>query len=204
MAKRYTQDMWAEIKKAGDPAPSLDFIEKILEGDPEEMINHDELVRRIVGYFRSITATVEDDDGNQRTIWTQAPSKGALALSIGVQWTKLNDYVRGTYSPKHTPYRTGTPNKSQIIATEDFDIIRKAFAIIESFYEQKLAAGGNVTGSIFWLLNTGTGAWTNDHTVKLEQAEPPKPEISLDDLPVLDIPEGVTIDMAELPKFEEE
>ena len=204
MGERHFTKMWADTKRAGTPAPTMEFIEAILTGEDDTMISHEELLKRVTGYFRGITAEVPDENGDIHTIWTQAPSKGQFALAIGIPWNTLMDYIRGYYTngkhPHGREYGTARVDRQRLIAKEDFPILRKAYALIESFYEQKLAAGGNCTGSIFWLLNAKSG-WTNDHVVEVRAVEE-KPVMKLEDLPPLpEIEEQRTL--AELPDFDE-
>lgn len=200
-----TKRAWKEVKKAGTPAPTMAFIHQILEeSEPTTMIPHEELVRRISSYFAGITETTIDENGVERSVWITAPSKKAFALSIGIPWVKLNDYIIGEYH-KGRPY-TDHPHSTRLISNEDIPLLRKAYEIIESFYEEKLSSGVNPGGLIFWLLNTQTPAgWTNDHTVQVVQTEA-KPEITLADVPQLEVDDsdlyGKNINMADLPKFD--
>lgn len=199
MGEHYTKKLWADLVKGGDPAPTMEFIESVLTGDDEQMISHEELLKRVTGYFRGITAEVVDDNGDIHTVWTQAPSKKHFALALGIPWETLCDYIRGYYRPGK-PYSETKPDRQRLIATEDFPILRKSYALIEAFYEQKLSAGGNCTGSIFWLLNSKTG-WTNDHTIEIQHTESPKQIVKLDDLPELPDSTVKVNDLDALPEY---
>ncbi len=60
----------------------------------------------------------------------------------------------------------------QKINTNDFDLIRKAYALIEDFYEQKLGDNRNNAGVIFWLNNRENSRWSNEQEFKFGTVEP--------------------------------
>lgn len=198
--QRYQQKIWNAIKAGGDAAPTWEFVEQIFDQKEEEaMISRDELKRRIVNYFRSITAVIIDDDGNERTIWTTNPTKSSFALAINIDKDTIARYIKGSFNGKSYNDR---PGPRQIVATEDFDLLRKAHLIIESFYEGRLGSNGNPAGSIFWLLNLKAD-WSNENTVTVRQVEERKQLMSLEDLPALPaLGEAADIDPRDLPEYD--
>lgn len=151
---------WEELKKAGGITINVSDMERLFEESDGIMISREELVCRVTNYFRGCMQEVIDGDtGEMITTWKRNPTKTGLALAVGVDTQTLVDYCKGTNS-HGKPYTTkNAPNK--VVSSDDFDIIRKAYALIENFYEEKLAENRNNAGAIYWLNNRENTKWSN-------------------------------------------
>lgn len=150
---------WNEIRKAGGLAISIDEMTRLFAESEDKMISRNELIFRVTEYFKSCLQETIDEDGNPATIWRRNPTKTGLALSIGVEPQTLIDYVKGINSSGKPYSDRNAPNK--IISKDDFDIVRKAYSLIESFYEEKLGENRNNAGVIYWLNNRENSKWSN-------------------------------------------
>jgi hypothetical protein len=138
---------------------------------------------RIKDFFNSVIAVEELEDGKFASTWIKAPTKSELAMRLGVDPTTLARYAIGYNNGQ--PYTSGKANRSKINKA-DFDLVRKAYTIIESYYEGKLSANVNANGIIFWLLNISKTKWSNENEVLLtaqkgkawEENMPTKEEIA--------------------------
>lgn len=180
-----TVENWQRLKKGGQLAPCLDNVsELITDVDNHYTLSHDELVSRIIYFFKSCTEVTIDEAGNEVTKWKTAPTKNMLALCLGISREALTDTVSGLASNKK-PISKDNPAHNRRIAIEDIEIVKRAYMLIESYYEGSLVGSGSPVGSIFWLLNSRTPEWSNDHTStiihKKEVAEP----LTADELPQL-------------------
>lgn len=171
----HLQKAWEELKKGGK-APPIAAIFDYLEDD-QEMLSREEVLSRIHSYFSEIiNLSVDDVTGEEVYIWTTAPTKSGLSKALGIDNTTLANYCNGVTS-------SGRPlsdkeNPKRRVSNEDIPIIRKAIAVIESYYETSLTNGRNPTGAIFWLLNRDSAKWTNDHnkTITIEHTRRQTPE----------------------------
>lgn len=165
----FMASQWDSIRKNGGIAPSPQQLEQIFkkEGDDTVTLTREETQKIITDYFEScISVTRDEETGEEGFIWRVNPTKTALALNLGVSTDTLVDYCRG-HDSKGTYYKMQGFSPAQRIATKDFDLVRKAYALIEAFYEQQLALNKNNSGSIFWLLNSQNTRWSNTQDVNI-------------------------------------
>lgn len=164
----YLARSWDDIRKAGGLAPPIDVISNYLhDGGETDMaqLTRQQVTDKIVEYFKSVTETcVDSDSGEIVTRWTENPTKSGLAMALGVCTDTLTRYLNnerngGTYS---------LDNSNSYISPADFDLLRKASTIIESFYESRLGLNQNNSGSIFWLLNKKNNHWSNQQQIVVE------------------------------------
>ena len=198
---QYMVRAWEEAKKAGGLSYSPEQIEAILEESDDVVLTRAEVKDRISAYFQSCLMLSQDEDTQEENyVWRRNPTKSGLALALGVSPQTVVDYVKGT-DRRGNIYKAEGENKGrQKIATADFDLIRKAYILIEDFYEQKLGDNRNNAGVIFWLNNKENTRWSNEQEFKfgvveneerrvLTAAELPKlgdyAKIQSDDLPQL-------------------
>lgn len=168
----FMQDQWTTIAKDGSLAMDAGQIKDFLEdgGGEDVTLTRQELIERITNYFKSCMRETEDKEtGEIINKWVRNPTKGGLAISIGVELQTLIDYVKGHDSTGRR--YTDKARASRRVATEDFDVIRKAYALIEAFYEEKLALNRNNAGAIFWLVNSRERQWTNEHKVTVSNEQ---------------------------------
>lgn len=164
--KRFMVRQWEDIKKAGSLTFSIETMKDLLQGSNAEMLTREQLIDRITGYFNScIKVVIDEDTGEQMTTWAKNPTKTELALVIGVDKQTLCDYVSGKNS-KGDSFSYDRPDVKRVVATSDFDVIRRAYTIIESFYEGELAKNKNNAGVIFWLNNACNNKWSNEQEFK--------------------------------------
>lgn len=161
-------EQWQEIKKAGGIAPSITDIENILIGsDENRMFTRGEVIERISNYFKGcITDTLDEETGEIIKVWCRNPTKSGLALSLGLSSQTLIDYVSGIRSDGLT--FSENESKRRIISNNDFDILRRAYCLIEMFYEEKLGQNRNNAGTIFWLNNLQNNRWSNEQSFKFD------------------------------------
>lgn len=161
-------EQWQEMKKAGGVAPSIAEIENILQGSDTEMVyTREEVITRISNYFQScITDTTDEETGEVVRVWCRNPTKSGLALSLGLSSQTLIDYVSGLRSDGYA--YSCNENSRRIISNKDFDILRKAYSLIEMFYEEKLGENRNNAGTIFWLNNLQNNRWSNEQSFKFD------------------------------------
>lgn len=164
--KRFMVRQWEDIKKAGSLTFSIETMKELLQGSDAEMLTREQLIDRITGYFNScVKVVVDEDTGEQMTTWAKNPTKTELALVIGVDKQTLCDYVSGKNS-RGDNYSYDRPDIKRVVATSDFDVIRRAYTIIESFYEGQLGQNKNNAGVIFWLNNACNNKWSNEQEFK--------------------------------------
>lgn len=169
---RFMVTQWAELRKSGGLSFNDAEIEQILKGGEQEVFTRQQLIDRCAGYFKScLSHSVDDENGEIIATWKRNPTKAGLALALGITTQTLSDYVRGKNSVGN-PYSSDNPDYKRICATEDFDVLRKAFLIIEDFYESKLGENRNNSGSIFWLLNSSNSRWSNNQEFSFGMSEP--------------------------------
>lgn len=201
--KRFMVREWEEMKKAGGVAFSMEQITDMLQGGEERMLSRDEVLDKVKGYFNSCVKTVIDaDSGGTVTTWVRNPTKSGLALVLGVDKQTLLDYVKGVNSA-NKPFNSTNPDYKRVVAVEDFDILRKAYALIEDFYEQKLGENRNNAGTIYWLNNAHNTKWSNEQEFRFgatEQQE--RPALTAADLPKLGNYSPRTAEL--LPRLEHE
>lgn len=193
---------WEEAKKAGGLSYSPEQIQAILEESGDEMLEREEVKKRISAYFQNCLTISQDEETQEiNYVWKRNPTKSGLALALGVSPQTVVDYVKGS-DRRGNKYKASGENKGiQKIATEDFDLIRKAYILIEDFYEQKLADNRNNAGVIFWLNNKENTRWSNEQEFKFGVAEQPERRVlSIDELPTLEQLEAMRIGEKVLPE----
>lgn len=181
--KRFMVRQWEDIKKAGGLSASIEQITDILQGDSDMPLSRQEVLDRVAGYFNACLKIVEDEEtGEQVTTWKRNPTKSGLALALGVDKQTLLDMVRGLNSA-NKPYGADSFPHNRRVHSEDFDILRKAYAIIENFYEEQLGQNKNNAGVIYWLNNASNSKWSNEQEFKFGRLpEAQRDIISADDL----------------------
>lgn len=197
---QYMVRAWEEAKKVGGIAYSPQEIDNILNEEDGKMLTREEVQGRIGAYFKSCVTVGEDEDTGEITyIWKRNPTKSGLALALGVAPATLIEYVKGQ-TRKGEIYKQEGVGGMQKIHTKDFDLLRKAYVLIEDFYEQKLGDNRNNAGVIFWLNNRENTKWSNQQEFQFgttEQFE--KQLLSASELPKLNIPNANIIE--QLPRF---
>ncbi len=179
--KRFMVRQWEDIKKAGGLSASIEQITEVLQRDDDIMLTREDVLDRVAGYFNSCLKVVEDEETGERvTTWKRNPTKSGLALALGVDKQTLLDYVKGMDS-SGKPYRE-TAYAHRRIQNTDFDILRKAYAIIENFYEEQLGMNKNNAGVIYWLNNACNTRWSNEQEITFNKPDT-RPIISASDLP---------------------
>lgn len=178
---QYAVRQWEDIKKGGGFSYSPEQIQKILEEGSDDMLTRDEVKNRISAYFQGcIIVSQNEDTGEIEHAWKRNPTKSGLALALSVSPQTLIDYMHGVDRHGNAYKPEGENKGKQKIATADFDLVRKAYALIEDFYEQKLADNRNNSGVIFWLLNSYGGKWTNEQKIEVStermKESPPTPD----------------------------
>lgn len=186
--KRFMVRQWEDLKKSGGLTFSLDQMEKILQGGDGVVLTRAELMGKVIGYFNGCVKVVLDEDTQEKvTTWVRNPTKSGLALCLGIDKQTLLDYVKGVNSDGKAYSRTN-PDYKRIVATEDFDILQRAYSLIETFYEEKLADNRNNAGTIYWLNNSSNTKWSNEQEFKFGTVEQPERKmLTLNELPRLRI-----------------
>lgn len=175
------QRQWEELKKAGGIAFPIDTLEELLIGKEEkDMLTRDEVVQRVSGYFAScIRMAIDEETGSELSTWVRNPTKTGLALALGIDKQTLLDYVKGLNAASN-PFSVDKPSHNRKISTSDFDILRRAYQVIEDFYEQKLGENRNNAGVMYWLNNAHNSKWSNEQEFKFGTHQE-QPKISLKD-----------------------
>ncbi len=170
---QYMVRVWEDIKKTGGLAYSPQQIKTIFGERDDTMLTRNEVKERISAYFQScITVSQDEDTQELNYIWKRNPTKSGLAIMLNVEPQTLCDYVRGR-DRRNNRYKTENQRETiQKINTCDFDLLRKAYALIEEFYEGKLGDNRNNSGVIFWLLNKENSRWSNEQDVRFGELEP--------------------------------
>lgn len=198
----FMKRQWEEIRKAGSAAFSTSQLQSILQGDDGKVLTRQEVLDRVLSYFNGcVRVAVEEDTGEKITTWVRNPTKTGLALCLGVDKQTLSDYVKGINSDGKEFSKT-KPDYKRKISTEDFDILRRAYTLIENFYEEQLALNKNNAGVIYWLNNANNTKWSNEQEFKFgvsEEKTEPRRWMSMDELPVLGNPEDH--DTASFPRL---
>jgi hypothetical protein len=191
---------WQEAKKAGGIAYTPQQIDSILEERDDIVLTREEVKERISAYFQSCMTIAEDENTHELGyVWKKNPTKSGLALILGVRPETLIDYVKG-HDRHGYVYKTDNQKENvQKINTNDFDLIRKAYVLIEDFYEQKLGDNRNNAGVIFWLNNRENSRWSNEQEFKFGTLE------NREDKHILTAAELPKLDMhaSQLPTFED-
>lgn len=156
---------WDMLKSGGGLAIGSDELNRLLDESVQtrRTLSSEEVSRRIVSYFDSVTAT--DENGN--VTWITAPTKSGLARNLGVSIQTMMEYVQG-YDRKGNVFGESSPLRK--IRTEDFPKVRVAVQIVEEFYETRLSSGSPV-GSIFWLKNAQNSDWSEQQTLTLNRGQ---------------------------------
>ena len=202
---QHTVSVWQELKKAGGLAYSPEQLDTLLfQESGEDMLTREEVTDRIRSYFLTCMTVEEDENGELIHVWCKNPTKTGLALSLGVSNQTLCDYVKGSDRKGHD-YKLDMKQRPQKINTADFDLIRKAYQVIESFYEEKLADNRNNAGVIFWLNNRENTKWSNQQEFQFGVSDgDEKIPLSVNDLPKLtqnnpaDLPQLETGDSSDI------
>ena len=200
--KRFMVRQWEDLKKSGGVTFSLDQMERILEGGDGVVLTREEVMSKVIGYFNSCVKVVVDEDTQEKvTTWVRNPTKSGLALCLGIDKQTLLDYVKGVNSDGKAYSRTN-PDYKRIVATEDFDILQRAYSLIETFYEEKLGENRNNAGTIYWLNNSGNTKWSNEQEFKFGTVEQPERRVlTVDELPRLSLPDDSPLSCETLPKL---
>ena len=94
--KRFMVRQWEEIRKAGGISFSIEQMNAILQESEVKMLDREELIARVVGYFNScVKVAIDEDTGEKVTTWCRNPTKSGLALVLGIDKQTLLDYVKG-------------------------------------------------------------------------------------------------------------
>lgn len=184
--KRFMVRQWEELRKAGGVTLSIEQIEEIMNQEVGKVLDRETVMKKVLGYFATCLETVEDGDtGEKVSTWKRNPTKGGLALALGIDKQTLLDMVKNKNSAGN-PYSSVRPDKKRIIAVEDFDILQKAYAMIEEFYESQLGLNKNNAGVMYWLNNSNNSKWSNEQEFKFGTAEHnDRPTLTAADLPQL-------------------
>lgn len=176
--KRFMVRQWEDLKKSGGVTFSLNQMEQILQGGNGAVLTRDEVMSRVINYFNSCVKVVIDEDTQEKvTTWVRNPTKSGLALCLGIDKQTLLDYVKGVNSDGKAYSRTN-PDYKRVVATEDFDILQRAYSLIETFYEEKLAENRNNAGTIYWLNNANNTKWSNEQEFKFSAEPKSEPIVS--------------------------
>lgn len=192
---------WEEAKKAGGISYSPEQIETILEERGDMLLTREEVKSRITAYFGScLTVTQDEDSGELSYIWKRNPTKSGLAMALNVSPQTLIDYIKGSdrHGNQYKEYCNIT--NRQRINTSDFDLLRKAYTLIEDFYEQKLGDNRNNAGVIFWLNNKENTRWSNEQEFKFGTVDVEKTR----SLSAAELPKLGQVPASLLPKLDEE
>lgn len=198
---QYMVRAWAEAKKAGGLSYSPEQIESILEECDDLVLTRAEVKNKISAYFQNCLTVSKDEDTQEiNYVWKRNPTKSGLALALGVSPQTMIDYVKGS-DRRGNIYKAKGENKGrQKVATADFDLIRKAYILIEDFYEQKLGDNRNNAGVIFWLNNRENSRWSNEQEFRFGTVEQPERRVlSAQELPKLG--EYTTLKSESLPQL---
>lgn len=175
--KRFMVRQWEDLKKSGGVTFSLNQMEQILQGGDGTLLTREEVMSKVIGYFNSCVKVVLDEDTQERvTTWVRNPTKSGLALCLGIDKQTLLDYVKGVNSDGKAYSRTN-PDYKRVVAVEDFDILQRAYSLIEVFYEEKLAENRNNAGTIYWLNNANNTKWSNEQEFKFGTVENEKHKV---------------------------
>ncbi len=192
---------WEEAKKAGGISYSPEQIETILEERSDMLLTREEVKSRITAYFGScLTVTQDEDSGELSYIWKRNPTKSGLAMALNVSPQTLIDYIKGSdrHGNQYKEYCNMT--NRQRINTSDFDLLRKAYTLIEDFYEQKLGDNRNNAGVIFWLNNKENTRWSNEQEFKFGTVDVEKTR----SLSAAELPKLGQVPATLLPKLDDE
>lgn len=193
---------WQELRKSGGIAYSPEQLDVLLQGGDDRMLTREEVTERIRSYFLTCMTVEEDENGELIHAWKKNPTKTGLALALGVSNQTLCDYVKGV-DRKGNNYKLDMKKNPQKVNTADFDLIRKAYQIVEDFYESKLADNRNNAGVIFWLNNRENTKWSNEQEFKFGSVEDQERQVvSVSELPRFNnqmIDSGI---LSDLPQFE--
>ena len=159
---QYAALAWEEAKKAGGISYTPAQIQAILEERDDVVLTREEVKNRISAYFQScLTLSKDEETQEENYVWKRNPTKSGLSIALGLSPQTVIDYVKGC-DRRGNVYKSEYGDKTvQRIATSDFDLLRKAYVIIEDFYEQKLGDNRNNAGAIFWLNNKENTRWSN-------------------------------------------
>lgn len=175
----FMKKTWEELQKSGSPAMSMNDIVNFLEVDGK-MLERQEVMDIVKRYFDRKLKNVVDEYGNEGTIWLSPPRKAEFAAALGVDTTTLARYVTGEYNGnEYVGGKTrGRVNK------DDFDIVRKAYQIIQDHFEGKLSENRNPAGICYWLNNSANEKWSNEQSIRVsaENTRFNEPQISRDEL----------------------
>lgn len=176
---------WLDISKSGGRSFEIETIRQLLERGEETMLTREEVMQRTLDYFNACIDRVEDEDsGEIISTWVRNPTKSGLALALGIDRLTLQTYINNERTNQRR-FNANNPNANRIIASEDFDILRRAYSLIEEFYESKLGDNRNNAGVIFWLNNSNNKKWSNEQEFKFKNEENEERYANIDELPVL-------------------
>ena len=183
----YVSSQWQDLKKSGGLAVTPQILQELLTAGGENVLTRDEVLERVKSYFMSCMAAEKDAEGNVFYRWARNPTKTALALSLGVSVQTLTSYVNG-FDKHGFIYKEIPRDGVQRIDTSAFDILRNAYMLIQTFYEEKLGENRNNAGVIFWLLNSENRKWSNEQEFKFIQEPSERQFLPNSELPTLEAP----------------
>lgn len=182
------QFMKQQFSVAGGVAPTDEILTELFNPERKDRkLTRQELSKRIVDYFKTCIDEIMDESGSIEKVWKKPPTKSGFCLYLGISQRTLSNYLKDERSD-NKPFNTAADeHNSRIISTSDFDLIHRAVAVIESFYEDKLSENRNVAGVIFWLNNLQNPTWSNEQAISFDvktygQQEDDKSLMELPDL----------------------
>lgn len=182
---------WEDIRRGGGRSLEIETISELLGRGEENVLTRNEVMKRTLDYFNSCIQKVEDEDsGELVSTWIKNPTKSGYALALGIDRLTLQTYINDERANKK-PFNRENPNYNRIISSEDFDILRRAYSLIEEFYESKLGDNRNNAGVIFWLNNSNNSKWSNQQEFTFGQTIQERNHLTVDELPMLSLdPDG--------------
>lgn len=153
-----------DVIKSSIPAPSDEQIHRMLNvgGRPKCFESPEDMVEGIEDYFKGLTTTVVDENGNVLgSRWIGRPTFGGLAVSLGVSRRTLFEYSK---------------------SDEFLPLIKNAKDIIHAFNEQMLADGRNPVGAINTLVNLRDGWVSDQKNIQIEATIPDNGAKSADEI----------------------
>jgi len=166
----FAVSQWEEIRKAGGRAINTGKLQELFEKDGDRVLTRKELIQIVTEYFESCIEEVENENGEIVSVWARTPTKSGLALALNIDSQTLIDYIHGT-NCIGKPYSPNKPDYKRRVDVADFDILRKAYSVIEDFFEQRLGLNINPAGTIFWLTNSTESRWTNEHRLTVDHEQ---------------------------------
>ena len=147
----------------GGIAPSDEMLTELFDTEKKpHKLSRKEVADKIIQYFRScFDEVIGETMRNPQREWKKPPTKSGLCLALGISPKTLSNYLKEERTDRRPFNDSADEHTSRIISTSDFDLLHKACAVIENYYESKLAENRNVAGVIFWLNNLNNPTWSN-------------------------------------------